>query len=507
MLYHHDLMRVIPLENAEELSVKAAHAAGLSNRDSLVLDLMLKAVPTLEVDGRFVVRLDDVHGFLSNLERAIRERDSSFLLLKRGLCVDRMVDVEEFVESPDYLNQKGYVRPAIKRKLLELFAPGNEFVEAVLCLHKDTRVPLLDGTKPTIEELAARPPGERYWLYSQVDGRMAPAQGRFAHKTGKDVIWKVSFTDGTSVRANARHQFENTSGQLVMVKDLKAGDCLASLYLEKKRLGSRGRRYLSYVEGGKRKWVHRTVAEFVTGVSRWSDHVRHHQDFNPLNNCPENLQWLSHAEHSEVHKVTARANIEKYNQVSEVVRRSNAQSAAKKSNRWRSEEQKEAAAERMRRRNLEGLGKAAADDFWCSSEGDQERIARRVRMAEFNSSAHPNRRTDLSKEDLIRVASACKVFGDLKKALNCSATKVYALLYELGMTYKEFRDEYMPVAKGRHRALSNHVVAKVECLGYEEDVYCLTVDGPGVFFVEVDTERKGGDAHCACVLSSNTGAI
>lgn len=131
-MYNHDLSRVIPLEKAEEFAVKTARAAGLSNKDSLILDLMVKAVPKIEVDGTFVARLDDVYGFLSNLDRAIREHDSAFLLLKRGLCVDKIVDIEEFVESADYLNQKGYVRPAIRRKLLELFAPGNEYIEAVL---------------------------------------------------------------------------------------------------------------------------------------------------------------------------------------------------------------------------------------------------------------------------------------------------------------------------------------------------------------------------------------
>lgn len=73
----------------------------------------------------------DFNGFLSNLQRAIQTKDSSFLLQKRGLKVDRLVDIEEFSESRDYMNQGGYIRPAIKRKLLELFEEGN-YVEAVL---------------------------------------------------------------------------------------------------------------------------------------------------------------------------------------------------------------------------------------------------------------------------------------------------------------------------------------------------------------------------------------
>lgn len=81
--------------------------------------------------GLDVVKLQDLNGFLNNLQRAIITQDSSFLLQKRGLKVDRLVGIEEFAESAEYMNQGGYVRPAIKKKLIELFE-SEQFVEAVL---------------------------------------------------------------------------------------------------------------------------------------------------------------------------------------------------------------------------------------------------------------------------------------------------------------------------------------------------------------------------------------
>ena len=84
-----------------------------------------------KVQGMEVVRLEDLNGFLNNLQRAIATKDSSFLLQRRGLKVDRLVGIEEFAESRDYMNQGGYVRPAIKKKLIELFEEEG-FVEAVL---------------------------------------------------------------------------------------------------------------------------------------------------------------------------------------------------------------------------------------------------------------------------------------------------------------------------------------------------------------------------------------
>ncbi len=81
--------------------------------------------------GLDVVKLQDLNGFLNNLQRAIITQDSSFLLQKRGLKVDRLVGIEEFAESAEFMNQGGYVRPAIKKKLIELFEEEG-FVEAVL---------------------------------------------------------------------------------------------------------------------------------------------------------------------------------------------------------------------------------------------------------------------------------------------------------------------------------------------------------------------------------------
>ena len=72
---------------------------------------------------------------------------------------------------------------------------------------------------------------------------------------------------------------------------------------------------------------------------------------------------------------------------------------------------------------------------------------------------------------------------------------------EEGAIEKELRSERMSRLNSLH---SNHVVEKVECLGIEVDVYCLTVPATGVFFVQTSGKSK---FHLNCVLSSNTGAI
>jgi len=124
--------KVLKIEDAVDIAHKVARQCGLDGKETDVFQLMISAVPMVEFEEKTYVRMDDMRGFLDNLRRAIANKDSSWLLQKRGLCVDRMVDIVEFIESPEYMNQKGYVRQPIMEHLVDLFDPHKYFVEAVL---------------------------------------------------------------------------------------------------------------------------------------------------------------------------------------------------------------------------------------------------------------------------------------------------------------------------------------------------------------------------------------
>ncbi len=72
--------------------------------------------------------------FFQQLFFAIRDNDYSVLQQQRGLKVSRVVGVEEFVRSKYYMNQARAVRPAVMRKLIELFESedADRHVEVVL---------------------------------------------------------------------------------------------------------------------------------------------------------------------------------------------------------------------------------------------------------------------------------------------------------------------------------------------------------------------------------------
>lgn len=247
--------KLLPLAVAIELAAEVSRQVKLSNSEEMVLDLLVKSCPVVEIEEHKFLRMGEVHGFLQNLTKAIQTNDFSWLLQKRGILVDRVVDVEEFVESPEYMDQKRDLRPAIKKELLRLFDPKSYYIEAVLCLHGDTRVPLLDGTMPTIRELAETRADDEFWVYSQKNGQKVPARARLPRKTGHDTIWRVTFTDGTHIEGNSRHQFIMTGGQKVMIKNIKPGDRLESLYLYYGKLTAQTKskkEYYYYIEGKKK---------------------------------------------------------------------------------------------------------------------------------------------------------------------------------------------------------------------------------------------------------------
>lgn len=125
--------KMIPRKKALSLAVEVAKAHGeLSVDEQKVMQILIASCPAVTLpDGEFYIREEHLISFISNWEKTVREQDSSFLYQPRGLCVDRIVDVVEFLESPFFMNQKGSVWPSIKNALGDFFE-NDQYIEAVL---------------------------------------------------------------------------------------------------------------------------------------------------------------------------------------------------------------------------------------------------------------------------------------------------------------------------------------------------------------------------------------
>lgn len=125
------LGKFLSLGKAEEAVVMFARSAGMADQAGAVLEQMVHFVPVLNGEDGPVVALIELNGFLGNLQKALQYMDPHLMFEKRGLKVDNVVDVVEFVESPEYMGQKAHIRPRILEELTRLFA-SDQYVEAVL---------------------------------------------------------------------------------------------------------------------------------------------------------------------------------------------------------------------------------------------------------------------------------------------------------------------------------------------------------------------------------------
>jgi hypothetical protein len=101
---------------------------------------------------------------------------------------------------------------------------GDDVVAYEVCLTGDTVVPLADGSRPTIEQLAAQP-GDIAVTSVDCGGKVVRARGIKARQTGssREVV-RVRFTDGTCLRCTPDHGILCANGKFREARNLLSGD-------------------------------------------------------------------------------------------------------------------------------------------------------------------------------------------------------------------------------------------------------------------------------------------
>jgi hypothetical protein len=104
----------------EHVVFRAAENTKLSDK---VLGKLLDILSSMafEKDGMSYIEKQAAANFIRNFVLALKEGDGRFLLIQRGLRVDRVVDVEEFVKSREYLDLGMTVWPKLMENLWNLF--------------------------------------------------------------------------------------------------------------------------------------------------------------------------------------------------------------------------------------------------------------------------------------------------------------------------------------------------------------------------------------------------
>lgn len=218
---------------------------------------------------------------------------------------------EVLMESVARLKSLFYRAPIPRSTALD---PDEDHADPWYCLGPETRIPLLDGTSPTIAELAER--REPFWLYAydHTVGDVVAALGRDARCTKKQDDWyEVLLDNGERVVCNATHPFMLRDGTYRKAAELAPYTSLMPLYTKKRPIqlsfskgfnpkyaGSEYQHFFSFAQA---EWVpvHWMVAEQILRQQPEGTHC-HHVDFDRFNNDPANLRYVAPEEHEELHR-------------------------------------------------------------------------------------------------------------------------------------------------------------------------------------------------------------
>jgi dCTP deaminase len=169
------------------------------------------------------------------------------------------------------------------------------------CFRGDTRVALVDGTAPTLEEMAKRhDSGELFWGYSiGQNGRLIVSLLDAPRFIGRDSLLEIELDNGERIHATPDHQFMRRDGRMAAAHTLRPRDALMPLYRDL----IRGYESAYQPIDGYLDLTHRLADEWNLRHRIYDDVPgthRHHVDFDRRNNRPTNMVRLGASQHIRV---------------------------------------------------------------------------------------------------------------------------------------------------------------------------------------------------------------
>ena len=171
------------------------------------------------------------------------------------------------------------------------------------CFSADTRVALLDGSSPTMEELAlrSREGRELFWGYALGPfGRIIAALLDAPRHVGTDTLLAIRLDNEAVIRCTPDHEFIRRDGRMTPAHDLRPGDSLMPLY----RQLVRGYEAVYQPLNGHIYPTHRLADEWNVRNGVYADEHgthRHHKDRDRLNNNPWNIERMKASDHVRLH--------------------------------------------------------------------------------------------------------------------------------------------------------------------------------------------------------------
>jgi len=378
------------------------------------------------------------------------------------------------------------------------------------CFAKDTKIRLCDGRSLTLEGLIKeKAERKKHWTFTfnPETKKIEIAEIKNPRLTRKDErIMEITLDNGEKIKCTLDHRFMLKNGDYKQAKDLRSGDSLMPLYI-KPYDGKEDRNLKEYeimYQPIKNEWefVHHLADEWNLKnrvYKKSAGRIRHHKDFNKLNNGPNNvirIRWEDHWKyHKEISTERHKTDLGYIQRIAEGRRKF-----------WENEKNRKAYSERMTKRNLEN---------WKDKNYREEMI---ITLSEVNKryyKQHPEAIERLRKtasrtlKRLWRIPKYRKLFhekivaSNKKRETNLTGKKKFLAICQYlkesnipldRESYEKARKEIFGIKSftswdwgfkkyynnDRNSLLveesGNHKVVKTNILRKREDVYDLTVE-------------------------------
>jgi len=178
------------------------------------------------------------------------------------------------------------------------------------CFTADTKIALADGRNLSFAELVEEhQKGKRNFTFTIDNGKVKIAEIKNPRKTQDNAeIMKVILDNGKEIKCTLNHKFMLKDGSYKEARELKSGDSLMPLYskLSTKDDDPNAIGYKMILQPKSETWsfVHVLADSWnlEDGIYQKSTgRIRHHLDFNKLNNNPDNIRRIQWKEHWQTH--------------------------------------------------------------------------------------------------------------------------------------------------------------------------------------------------------------
>ncbi|MSR20615.1 MAG: dCTP deaminase [Gemmatimonadetes bacterium] len=315
------------------------------------------------------------------------------------------------------------------------------------CFSADTRVALVDGSAPTLEQMAERyDRGEMFWGYSLGEfGRIVVTLLDAPRYIDRDALMEIGLDNGQTVRATPDHVFILRDGRRSTAHELRPGDSLMPLYREL----IRGYESLYQPLNGHLWPTHRLADEWNVRNGIYPDVPgthRHHRDHDRRNNNPWNLERMEPGEHIRLHNAVTYGPDFDPDEHSEAIRAALARLSEDPA--WRE--------------NYSRVQRARAVAFGSEPRYEQARADLR------------RRRLEIWRDEDRRAAARDRLYAR------------YSDPAERSKQGERMREAWAQDEGSRRPAVvaRNHKVVSVRELPGQHDVYCLTVPEAGNFALD-----------------------